>query len=82
MSEALDYLDRTIESGRAVYVHCYGGLGRTGTLIGCHLVRHGRSGPTALERIAELRGENPGIASSSPVTDRQRRFVSDWPVGS
>ena len=27
--------------GRKVYVHCWGGVGRTGTVVGCYLVRQG-----------------------------------------
>lgn len=33
-----------LAAGQTVYVHCYGGIGRTGTVVGCWLVRHGLSG--------------------------------------
>ena len=32
-----------IDAGRPVYVHCWGGIGRTGTVVGCWLVEQGRS---------------------------------------
>lgn len=83
MHEVLDAIDRGLQSGRAVYVHCWGGVGRTGTVIGCYLVRHGRSCDDALAEVAR------GFASMSPAkvrkhhegspqTTRQREFVRRW----
>ncbi|MGL6279293.1 MAG: protein-tyrosine phosphatase family protein, partial [Gaiella sp.] len=37
----LDDVDAALAEGGSVYVHCWGGIGRTGTVIGCWLVRHG-----------------------------------------
>ena len=45
-------IDEAMSAGKAVYVHCWGGVGRTGTVVGCWLVRHGRTGEQALEQIA------------------------------
>ncbi len=42
--KALDLIDDSLTSGKPVYVHCWGGHGRTGTIVGCWLVRHGASG--------------------------------------
>lgn len=44
--------------GRGVAVHCGGGLGRTGTLLACYLVR--REGLDAGEAIARVRRVRPG----------------------
>ncbi len=38
-----------------VYVHCWGGIGRTGTVVCCWLVERGLSGEQALVEIALLR---------------------------
>ena len=39
MARILDDVDAALEERRAVYVHCWGGIGRTGTVVGCWLVR-------------------------------------------
>ena len=38
MREILDEIDDALDNGGVVYVHCWGGVGRTGTVVGCHLV--------------------------------------------
>jgi len=78
MRAILDALDDALERGRRVYVHCWGGIGRTGTVIGCWLVRHGRSAEQALDLIAGRRRETPNAWRRSPETDEQRAFVEQW----
>jgi hypothetical protein len=41
MTRILNQIDLCIKHGKSVYVHCLGGIGRTGTVVGCYLVRHG-----------------------------------------
>src|SRR5512137_1960512 len=48
MKMTLDTLDMALQESRKVYVHCWGGVGRTGTTVGCYLVRHGKTGAEAL----------------------------------
>lgn len=82
MRRILDEIDAALEAGRTVYVHCWGGIGRTGTVVGCYLVRRGVSGEEALKRVGELyrqvsagkRRRNP----ESPQTEGQRAFVRGW----
>jgi len=66
-----------IAAGRPVYVHCWGGIGRTGTVIGCWLVESGLSGADAIARIAELRSHISGTIPS-PETDGQCRYICEW----
>ena len=35
MTAVLDHIDGEIQEARPVYVHCWGGIGRTGTVVGC-----------------------------------------------
>jgi hypothetical protein len=76
----LDAIDTELGQGNAVYVHCWGGIGRTGTVIGCYFVRHGMDGETALSTLATLwHGvEKYHRRPQSPETDEQREFVLNW----
>ncbi len=76
VERALDAIDAAIARGRAVYLHCFGGLGRTGILVGCWLIRGGRATPESFaDVLADLRA---GIPGASPQTDEQRAFVESW----
>ena len=55
LTKILDYIDNELANKRNVYVHCFRGLGRTGTIIGTHLARHGKTGEEALAEIFNLR---------------------------
>jgi protein-tyrosine phosphatase len=70
-----------IAAGRPVYVHCWGGIGRTGTVVGCWLVEQGLSGDEALHRIAELRRGTSDGRVRSPESDEQCRYVREWLEG-
>jgi hypothetical protein len=71
MTAILDYVEGALTEERTVYVHCLGGIGRTGMTVACHLVRGGATAEGALASIAAWRGD--GVPS--PETDEQRRFV-------
>jgi protein-tyrosine phosphatase len=80
MQSILDTIDAALAAGHGVYVHCWGGIGRTGTVVGCYMVRHGNSGPEALQEIARLweNMEKKWRVSRSPETDAQHNFVRNW----
>ncbi len=80
MVAILDAIDAALHGGRTVYVHCWGGVGRTGTVVGCWLTRRGKSGEEALGQIAKWWR---GVAKSrfwprSPQTREQHRYVRGW----
>lgn len=79
--QILDTLDAAIAAGYRVYVHCYGGIGRTGTIVGCYLVRHGMTGPQALAEIERLRQGSAKAERMSPEMNGQWRRVRYWKVG-
>jgi protein-tyrosine phosphatase len=74
MVQILNALDAALDEGHTVYVHCLGGIGRTGTVVGCHLVRQGMEGQAALDEIVRLRDGH----TDSPQTPAQFRMVREW----
>ncbi len=81
VTRILDTIDAAIAAGRRVYVHCWGGIGRTGTVVGCYLVRHGLTGDQALAAIARLREGTPDAHRGAPETHDQQERVRTWPLG-
>lgn len=67
--------------GKVVYVHCLGGVGRTGTVAGCYPVRHGLDRGDAIARLAELRAGCRKAHRLSPETPEQTDFVHRWRRG-
>lgn len=79
MTEILDTLDDSINSALPVYIHCWGGKGRTGTVIGCYLIRHGMATTqNVIDMIKYLRRTDPKSDFSSPETEEQVMFVKNW----
>jgi protein-tyrosine phosphatase len=78
MRSILDHIDTALERGKNVYVHCFGGIGRTGTVVGCYLVRHGTEPDEALASIARWREGTPDGRRHSPETAEQQNVVLGW----
>lgn len=80
MKSILDQLDESLGRGGKVYLHCWGGIGRTGTTVGCYLVRRGRTGEEALRQLAKWWQSVPKseFHPHSPETRRQVEFVRNW----
>lgn len=78
----LDVIDRSIADENPVYVHCWAGRGRTGTVIGCYLKRHGMATDAdVIQKLAALRRGTPNARESSPHTKEQIRMVTNWKKG-
>lgn len=80
MRTILGVLDLALEARRPVYVHCLGGIGRTGTVIGCWMRRHGlATRDDVLAVLAQLRRADAARAHlESPEMPAQRAMVLDW----
>ena len=77
MASVLDAIDLSLAAGRPVYLHCFGGMGRTGTAACRWMLRHGLADPgnvfarlTALRQADRERADRP-----APENDAQRAFV-------
>jgi hypothetical protein len=71
-------LHEALEAGHTAYVHFWGGVGRTGTVVGCYLVRRGRTAREAIADIARWRAGTPDGHRPWPETPAQRAFVRAW----
>jgi ADP-ribosyl-[dinitrogen reductase] hydrolase len=77
MAGILAELDAMLREGRRVYVHCRAGIGRTGTVVACHLIQQGLGGADAIVRLNELwqTSDRSDTWPAIPETDEQRDFV-------
>lgn len=88
MHQILNSIDLALLRGQGVYVHCWGGIGRTGTVIGCWLKRQFgdgiiRTGINKGKSLNELwldcaKSTLPG-KQQSPETQQQLDFITNWP---
>jgi hypothetical protein len=79
MSRILDTLDASLAAGEPLYFHCWGGHGRTSTVVGCYLVRHGMAGQEAINQIVAWRKPLP--RNHYPFEGSQAAFVLGWRAG-
>ena len=79
MVRILNQIDMCIKYNKPVYLHCWGGKGRTGTVVGCYLVRHGfATGSDVIEMIKELPKNTVGFLDPSPEPKKQINMVINW----
>lgn len=84
MRTILNHIREACLHAPAVYVHCWGGIGRTGTAIGCWLRECGLDPEAALSRVQlQYSSHMPKVRRhpESPQTPAQRDFIWNWASG-
>ena len=81
MRSILDAVDLSLQADRPVYLHCFGGVGRTGTAVCCWLLRHGAAQPhNVVKLLYDLRqADHETRDRKAPETNEQIAFVEEWP---
>jgi len=73
-TRVLEELDRNLESGKNVLVHCRQGIGRSGLVAACLLIAKGLSPGAAVTAVSEARG------TAIPETEEQREWIEHYAV--
>ncbi len=69
---AVDFIHRRITNNEPVLVHCLAGMGRTGTVLACYLVKY--QNMSADEATQKVREERSGSIQSYPQEEVIFRF--------
>ena len=69
---AVDFIHRRITNNEPVLVHCLAGLGRTGTILACYLIKYQNLSED--EATQQVREERPGSIQSYPQEEIIFRF--------
>ena len=68
----LAHINTELEAGRVVLVHCWGGKGRTGTVVGAWLIQQqGLGYPEVVDHMQELRAGSKKASHPVPDTPEQ-----------
>jgi hypothetical protein len=76
MRQILNAIDDSVQQVTATYIHCWGGHGRTSTVIACYLIQLGYEPEDALDQVMEFRKDLP--KNHYPFEGDQERFILDW----
>ncbi len=79
MANILTHIQTCLLNEQTLYIHCWGGIGRTGTTVGCFLVNEGIcSTSEVLDFINFLKSKTNIAHRNSPETLEQIAFIENW----
>jgi len=74
LAEVLEGIGRSLSIGRNVLIHCRQGIGRSGLVAACLLVKKGMSPGAAVQSVSAARG------MPVPETEEQRDWIDHFAV--
>jgi predicted protein tyrosine phosphatase len=75
LHRGVEWINRQLERGEKVFVHCEHGIGRSALLVCCVLVSRGRTPRAAIERVKAARA---GIAPSPEQLRALLEWTGEW----
>jgi ADP-ribosylglycohydrolase len=79
MDDIIGLIDKCLIENQPVYFHCWGGVGRTGTVLGCYLLHNNMANRDNVFDFIDYLKRTTSISSrSSPETKEQKDFVVNY----
>jgi ADP-ribosylglycohydrolase/protein-tyrosine phosphatase len=79
MYDIIELIDNSLKADKPVCFHCWGGVGRTGTVLGCYLLHTKMANKlNVFETINYLKRTTSISHRQSPETEEQRKFVLNY----
>jgi hypothetical protein len=79
LQRILNTIERGLRDQTPTFLHCWGGHGRTGTVIACHLIQKGLTPKQAIDTLFQFRADLP--KNHHPFEGDQEQFVLSWRCG-
>lgn len=78
--ELMKFIDSVLTNqNNRIYIHCWGGVGRTGVIVGCYYVYRGESYKQAISHLRESFKQCPkSERRQTPETRDQEEFINDF----
>lgn len=76
----MEIIREALENSKVIYIHCWGGVGRTGTIVACWLVYNGIPSSKAIKNLNQLWSQCPKskYRPHCPEYKFQENFVANF----